>query len=70
MQGDKNNVQGEQIICWMIHAVLHKTREWKTITDKILLMKDRKASSEVLLFCLLNIIGQLILSLEASTEAS
>lgn len=69
MQGDKSSVQGEQIICGMIHAVLHKTCEGKMITDKILLMKDRKASSEVLLFYLLNSIGQLILSPEASTEA-
>lgn len=34
-----------------------------------LVMKDRKASSEVLLFYLLNFIGQQILSLEAFTES-
>lgn len=54
----------------MIHTVLHKTCECKMITDKILVMKDMKASSKALLYCLLNFIGQLILSLQASTEAS
>lgn len=40
------------------------------ITDKILLMKHMKASSEALLYYLLNFMGQLILSLQVSTEAS
>lgn len=68
MQRDKSNVQGEQIICWTIHTVLHKTCEWKMITNKILLMKNMKASIKALLYYLLNFIGQLILSLQASTE--